>query len=140
MAKYVKGAIIACIAIAILAMFTACGSSSSSTPAPVVTVTESYDPMTDPLVDEFTLAEEKFINVIHGDNSGNQILANADNVSLLDAGYAVCEAFDNGYTSDEIVAYFVGNVEMTGQEAYAYGYIIGAAATTLCPEYAYQVA
>lgn len=138
MNKYIKGIAVACVAIFLLVMLAGCSSSSDSS-KPAVTITETYAPEDDPVTDYFSSDEDAFINAIQNDDTGNSILYYADNVSLLDAGWAVCTAFDAGYTVDEIIVYLVGSMDMTDDEAYAYGYIIGAAATTLCPEYYYLV-
>ena len=139
MNKYLKGLAVAGVAILLLFMLAGCSSSSDKDAAPQVTITETYAPEEDPLTDEFMSYEDAFISAIRADNTGNYILANADNVSLLDAGYAVCSAFEAGNTTEEIIYYLVGSMDLTDDEAYAYGYIIGAAAVTLCPEYEYLI-
>ena len=68
---------------------------------------------------------------------GNPVLAVGSNSELLDMGYNVCNALDNGETVSS-VALSVGAVQETtvGQEA-AYAVIAGSV-LYLCPEYKYQ--
>lgn len=68
---------------------------------------------------------------------GNGVLSVGTTADLLEMGYNVCNALDNGETVAS-VAMMVGATQETavGQEA-AYGVIAGAV-LYLCPEYKYQ--
>ena len=111
--------------------------SSSASPAPTVTVTQDAPAPTQdaPVVPDSTSNEDLYLLGIKSMN--NPILNIATDAQLLEMGYSVCEAFDAGYTVDDVIAYMA--VQMAGEgmtsdaEVEAVGYIIGAADSALCP-------
>ena len=122
------------VALAIVLAVVLSGCSASGNPSATVTVTEQpTDSYNDTPV---STPEEDFLNAVYA--KGNWVTENASDSSLLEAGWSTCDVFASGYTVDEVIAVLIGN-NPSQDEAYAYGVIIGAAATTLCPEYAYLV-
>ena len=70
---------------------------------------------------------------------GNSYIAGSADKVLLDTGYSVCAALDQGIGVNELVDYLVNQFVsdgVTDNKFYeAVGLIIGASATFLCPQY-----
>lgn len=129
------------VAIAFSAMaisLVACGSTTSE-PAPTVTVTQeastpapvtpSYEP-----TEQAMSNEELYLLGLRAMN--NRIINEASDSDLLEVGYTVCDILDAGYTTEEIIDYMVQEMVKDGNTSQTYaqavGYIIGAAESTIC--------
>jgi hypothetical protein len=124
--------ILALIVLLLIAVGVLVSGCSSSTPASTVTVTETEETFMEPPATD----EDLFILAVEDASDGNWVLDNTDDKTKLEAGWAVCSFFDEGYDLEDAISTLVGT-DPSDDEAYAYGVIIGVAATTLCPEYSY---
>lgn len=129
-------ALLALLLVGAVFALSGCSSSEKATPAPVVTVTETETE--DTYVEPAYSDEDIFLAAVEIAGQGNYFIESASEASILDAGWAICEFFDAGYTLEDAL-YALAENSPSDDEAYGYGIIIGAAVTTLCPEYEYLV-
>lgn len=105
----------------------ACGSDNSTTTSEPYVAPQDYD--TNPS------DEGGFIAAIN--STGNQVLAVGSRSELLDMGYNVCNALDDGETVGSL-AVKIGATQDTTEGEQAVAAIIAGAVVFLCPEYKYQ--
>jgi hypothetical protein len=129
--------LIALLAVALIGLaivLSGCSSNSTATPTITVTETETEDTYVDPVYED----EDIFLAAVRVAGKNNYFIKNAEDYLILDAGWAVCEFFDSGFSLEDAI-YALAENNPSNDESYAYGIIIGAAVTTLCPEYEYIV-
>lgn len=119
-----------------MAALVAC--SSEAAPSPTVTITESVQaPQQDSYDDGTTNLSNEEIYLLGVKSANNPILNSASDSELLEVGYSVCDILDQGFTTDDIIAYMAREMVNDGltseAHAEAVGYIIGAAESALCP-------
>ena len=129
MIKKIGAVLGAAVAIAVLA---ACGGGAS-----VSTVTVTQAEPTQSLDITQPTSQEQYVAALR--SMGNSYIAGSADKVLLDTGYSVCAALDQGIGVNELVDYLVNQFVsdgVTDNKFYeAVGLIIGASATFLCPQY-----
>lgn len=121
--------IITAVAVA-SAMLLVSGCSTSTSPAPTVTVTEKEEVQVSP--------EQQYIDSLR--SIDNVYIDNVPDESLIDLGYTLCSALDEGYSVEDIIWELVygsfGEENGDDPDAMAFaGAVIGAGVKNLCPEY-----
>lgn len=118
-------------ALSSLVVLVLAGCSTSNSPAPTVTVTESSAP-------NYGTPEDAFINSLR--TSGNVYLENIGRASALKVAHETCSLLDQGYTLIDILQALVDSGQFTtSDQQQAVGFLIGAGIQAFCPEYSYQV-
>jgi PBP1b-binding outer membrane lipoprotein LpoB len=117
------------------------GCSSSATPVPTVTVTESVEVNPTPSNDDgTTINSNEDLYLLGIKSMNNPILNRATDAELLEMGYSVCDALNAGYSVDDVIQFMAEQIARDGGASdtflEAVGYIIGAADTALCPGFA----
>ena len=131
-----KIAVLIALAFGLVFMLSGCSSSADeSAPAPTVTVTEV--PSEDVFGETYT-AEDEFLFDVR--SIGNVYIENISDADLLELGYLVCGAFDEGYTVDDLAYELAATGDYSGSAEQEYaGTIIAGSVLNLCPEYSYQI-
>lgn len=134
-----KIAIGSAIAVALLLVLSACGGSdntsdtSTNTTATDTFVTPAPEPAPAPMVSP----EDQFLNRLNG--LGDPVILSTSDADLLSIGQETCSVLDQGYTVTDLVTYLYDNGYITSENGTAVGQIVGAAVSTLCPQYTSQL-
>lgn len=112
--------VIAGISLAVLAVvgLGACSNTSTPDPAPAVSHSASA-PSSD---------DQAFLDTVHENAPGTE---NVPDSSLENLGHAICGAFDQGATVQDVA----NTAEQNGVDAHTAGVITGAAVGVYCPEH-----
>jgi hypothetical protein len=134
--KKTLGALIGTIAL--VAMLTACGSSTdtSATDTSGVDTTSVTD--TAPVDSGYTTAEDEFLYDVHHVN--NPIIERNTDKQILETGHTVCDTLDSGETVTTISNYLMSTGDYEGDTAIEFvASMVAGAVINLCPEYKYQL-
>jgi hypothetical protein len=112
----------------ILVAYLAGSGSSDKTPV------ESAPTAEDTYTPEVVTPEERYIENLHSLN--DPLVEQNTDADLLELGQSVCEIYDNGYSTYDIIDELVYNSGLSTDAEFTFaGEIIGSAVKYLCPEY-----